>query len=445
MKNIIYSMLLLMTLLLVSCKKDDTNGNNNDEDLQTEENDRPNYSSSLKVLAIGNSFSEDGMKYLWHIANEYSIEEVVVAILFIGGSSLDMHWNNIENNASVYTYQKITNGKWVFEDDYTINDGLNDEEWDIISLQQVSGNSGFYNTIKEPMEKIIKYIKENDSNDKLEIVYHMTWAYESTSTHSDFIKYNNDQEEMYKSIIETTKNNIENNDNINLVIPTGTAIQNARTSFVGDTLTRDGFHLSYDLGRLTTAYTWFKALTGFKIDDLQYKPDFMYTKLVEIAKESAENSIKEPYKVTKSKYNEPFEVNLENYKLLDLEYVSGFWTATQSQPNTIHKNTELANRFLTQNEKIHRYDLPSGSLIMLEQGYQYRINYWASIASTSDLNSISLNLDYFVLEIDDNWWGDYLYVAFNISAKTNETDLSEKIDEASNIFKIYIPIKEDGK
>lgn len=443
-KNIICIILVFMSLLLVGCKKEDLNsenGNNNGDKLPTKETNRPNYSNSLKVLAIGNSFSEDGMKYLWHIADEYSIEEVVIAILFIGGSSLEMHLNNIENNAPLYTYHKITDGEWIFEEKYTINDGLNDEKWDIISLQQVSGNSGIYSTIKEPMEKIVSYIKENNSNDDLEIVYHMTWAYENTSTHADFVKYNNDQEEMYKSIVETTRNNIENDENIDLIIPTGTAIQNARTSFVGDNLTRDGFHLSYDLGRLTTAYTWFKALTGFKIDNLQYKPDFMYTKLVDIAKESANNAINESYKVTESKYNEPFEINLENYELLELKYVSGFWTATQSQPNTIHKNTELAKTFLTQNEKIHQYDLPPGSLIILEQGYQYRINYWSSIASKSDLNAISLNLDYTILEVDKKWWKDYLYVAFNISVKGTSTDLSEKVDEASNIFKIYVPIK----
>lgn len=31
-----------------------------------------------------------------------------------------------------------------------------------------------------------------------------------------------------------------------MIIPTGTAIQNARTSFVGDHMNRDGYHLRFE-------------------------------------------------------------------------------------------------------------------------------------------------------------------------------------------------------
>jgi len=48
---------------------------------------------------------------------------------------------------------------------------------------------------------------------------------------------------MYKAIISATKTKILTNSNFTKVIPNGTAIQNMRTSFVGDTLTRDGYHL----------------------------------------------------------------------------------------------------------------------------------------------------------------------------------------------------------
>lgn len=38
-----------------------------------------------------------------------------------------------------------------------------------------------------------------------------------------------------------------------MIIPTGTAIQNARTSFVGDHMNRDGYHLDLKIGRYTAA------------------------------------------------------------------------------------------------------------------------------------------------------------------------------------------------
>ena len=47
----------------------------------------------------------------------------------------------------------------------------------------------------------------------------------------------------------------------------GTAIQNARSSYVGDTLTRDGYHLS-PLGRYMTGYMWFSILTGEDLTEL---------------------------------------------------------------------------------------------------------------------------------------------------------------------------------
>ncbi len=47
-----------------------------------------------------------------------------------------------------------------------------------------------------------------------------------------------------------------------MVIPAGTAIQNARTSSQGDTYTRDGYHLEQTYGRFTAACVWFEKLFG---------------------------------------------------------------------------------------------------------------------------------------------------------------------------------------
>ena len=53
-------------------------------------------------------------------------------------------------------------------------------------------------------------------------------------------------------------------DGIDIVIPTGTAIQNARnTSLIGNTggeLTRDGAHMAFGVGRYIVAATWFQSL-----------------------------------------------------------------------------------------------------------------------------------------------------------------------------------------
>ena len=100
------------------------------------------FTQDLKVLAIGNSFSEDAMAYLYGIADDYGVENIVLGNLYIGGAELSQHANNAENDAKNYTYRKNDSGSWVSTASQSILDGLLDEDWDIITIQQVSGKSG---------------------------------------------------------------------------------------------------------------------------------------------------------------------------------------------------------------------------------------------------------------------------------------------------------------
>ena len=59
---------------------------------------------SIKILAIGNSFSVDATEYLWNMLDDAGIEEVIVGNLYIGGCSLDTHWSNMSNNKNAYTF-----------------------------------------------------------------------------------------------------------------------------------------------------------------------------------------------------------------------------------------------------------------------------------------------------------------------------------------------------
>ena len=76
----------------------------------------------------------------------------------------------------------------------------------------------------------------------------MYWAYPENSTHHAFPNYGGTQESMYNIILDRTQELVATNEKISIVIPTGTAIQNARSSFLGDTLTRDNCHLN-DVGK----------------------------------------------------------------------------------------------------------------------------------------------------------------------------------------------------
>ena len=214
---------------------------------------------TFRVLAIGNSFSEDAMRYLYPLAREAGFHDVRLGNLFIGGCSLEKHAVNARYNLPAYKYQVNTTGAW-YDRPASIADAL-EEKWDIVTLQQVSSQSGQADSYNENLDFLIQYIQEHKSCSDTRIAWHMTWAEQAGSTHPGFAYYGCDQGVMYRAIINAVQNRISCNPNFHLIIPTGTAIQNLRT-VVGDTLTRDGFHLSDPLGRLTASMTWLYAISG---------------------------------------------------------------------------------------------------------------------------------------------------------------------------------------
>lgn len=255
----------------------------------------------LKVLAIGNSFSSDSVEYLYQIAESAGMQNIKIGNLYIGGCSLQTHWNNALNNKSAYTYYKNTTGTFVTSTS-SIYNALKDEDWDIIVLQQVSGYSGKPASYEPYITNLKEYISEHKTNPNAVFGWNMTWAYQNNSTHQDFSKYNNDQLTMYTAITDTVKSKIVPDKDFEYIIPAGTAIQNMRTSYIGDNLTRDGYHLSIPMGRYIAALTWFKTLTGWSIDNIEYTPAGLDKNDLNAIKEAVNNACKKPFDITASSY-----------------------------------------------------------------------------------------------------------------------------------------------
>lgn len=305
--------LISMSLILfgfMSCEKENSKTNTQGTDvtptleITTTENLQPNFEKSLKVLAIGNSFSEDALQWLWDIAKDYGIQEVIVGNLYIGGCDLETHWDNALNNKSNYTFFKNTRGIWRNYPNVTMEYGITNEKWDIITLQQVSGKSGLANTYENYLTNLINYVNEKKTNPFAQIAWHMTWAYQGNSTHGDFVYYNHNQLTMYNKIIETVQTVVLPKEDISFIIPSGTAIQNVRTSYLGDTLTRDGFHLSLDVGRYIAGLMYFKAITGFSIEEITFIPATANSDLLPLIKEAVNNAYQNPFEIRESSYKE---------------------------------------------------------------------------------------------------------------------------------------------
>lgn len=406
-----------------------------------------NRRNTFKVLMIGNSFSDDTSEYAPMIAKSLGITDVEVGNLFIGGCSINTHYYNLLNGTAAYDFRYYgTSGAW----DYTVGGvkqslqyAIKYADWDIITFQQASPDSGVSSTYTNLLN-LINGVKNLATNKDVIFLFNMTWAYQANSTHSAFPTYSNSQEIMYNSIVGTVQHTVLRHTVISSVIPNGTAIQNARTSFVGDNLTRDGYHLSYDLGRYIAGLTLVAKVTGVSPEEVTYAPSGMLSAYVSVAKESASNAINNPYQVTTSKYTNMESVIPEGYRELSYEEYGwtntwGFWDSGNGLTTPI-TNTALAEKFVA-TKRFTKAELPIGSIIVIESGWQYRPDAW--MANNGKPASRPNNVSVTYTEVTEEWWGSYAERAFNVSltsgATLNDGSTPAKYELAKQAFKIFVP------
>jgi hypothetical protein len=206
---------------------------------------------------------------LYQIAQAHGVQEIVLGILYIGGCSVSTHWQNAQSGAAKYQYYKNTIGAWELMENVTFKYGLQDEEWDVITITQGEGQYGIPQSYDGCLEELIGYLNTYKTNPDAQIAFHMTWAFPKDSTITRFQLYANNQDVMFKCIADTARDRIMTMDEVDFLLPSGSAIQNART-VMGDVFSSgDRFHLGA-LGEYVSGYVWFSYLTGQPIDELKY-------------------------------------------------------------------------------------------------------------------------------------------------------------------------------
>lgn len=224
----------------------------------------------MKILAIGNSFSDDATYYLHQIA-EADGEDAKVVNLYIGGCSLEQHWNNIVSEEEAYLYQLngCSTEKYV-----SIPQALEEEAWDYVITQQASHDSGWENTYEPFLGQLLGYIREKVPGAK--ILLQKTWAYEIDSDHGAFARYHKNQQEMYDRLTFAYEK-ASKKEQVAL-IPSADVIQKLRTlptfdyANGGMSICRDGFHMHYIYGRYALAATWYATLFHKKVSGNSYIP-----------------------------------------------------------------------------------------------------------------------------------------------------------------------------
>ena len=92
----------------------------------------------MKILSIGNSFSDDAQRYLHAIAASEGVEIETLNVC-IGGCSLETHAAHVKDGAKAYLFHY--NGDVNSSELVTLDEGLSMREWDVVTLQQVSTES----------------------------------------------------------------------------------------------------------------------------------------------------------------------------------------------------------------------------------------------------------------------------------------------------------------
>ena len=132
----------------------------------------------------------------------------------------------------------------------TIKEIIETQNWDVIVFQQLSNYASKFESIQETLYKLSVLSKKHCLNPNVTIAWQSTWAW---SKNKNYWPTGNNQFEEWVALCNVAEN--INSLGIDIIIPTATAIQNARyaeeqknISSYND-FTRDQNHLDFEIGR----------------------------------------------------------------------------------------------------------------------------------------------------------------------------------------------------
>lgn len=154
---------------------------------------------SVKILTIGNSFTQNATEYLSDLA-ETAGKDLLIFRANLGGASFERHANFLEPeddpNAEPGTpYKNHPHPKTGERQDFSLREALQSADWDYVTIQQVSSRS-FRPETFGPAHRLIAYIREHAPN--AEILIHQTWTYRND--YSGYEKDDFSQQKMYDGL-----------------------------------------------------------------------------------------------------------------------------------------------------------------------------------------------------------------------------------------------------
>ena len=209
----------------------------------------------MKILSIGNSFSEDAQRYLTALGHSMGLE-IKCVNLCIGGCTLVRHYNNMQSGAADYLVQECGSN---VREGARLEEILLSDSFDVITLQEASVRSVEYRNFQPYLSELAQYIRKKCPTAK--IALHETWGYESFTDRIKNLGFS-EHAEMF-SAIERAYIMAAEDIKADYLIPSGKVMATLYES--GLKIHRDGFHASRGVGRYAIALTWLKTLMGVSV------------------------------------------------------------------------------------------------------------------------------------------------------------------------------------
>ena len=216
----------------------------------------------MKILCIGNSFSDDACRYIHGIARSDG-ETIQVTNLYIGGCPLEKHFRNMLTEKAVYELQNNGSGTGFF---VSLKDALLNRSWDVVTLQQASYHSAKPHTFDPYAAALANYIRTLCP--KAKILVHQTWAYEDGSAKLLDVAGYQTSAEMFADVERAYEKMAQTIDAAG-IIPSGKLFQALLGAGI-EKVQRDTFHASLGLGRYALGLLWYRMLTGRSVAENTY-------------------------------------------------------------------------------------------------------------------------------------------------------------------------------
>ena len=209
---------------------------------------------TIKILSIGNSYSQDAQRYLYGIARADNIDLKTVN-LYIGGCTLAKHCRNILSEEKVYSFE--INGICNTGIKVSLKEALISDDWDYITIQQQSLQSCDFENFTPYLEILNEYVYRHCP--KAKIILLRTWGYKNGSATLASAGYENNRQ-MFEDAKKAYGEAAERIGAF-MTIPLGDAVAVAAERGV-ESLFRDDIHMSHTFGRYLLGLTFFTCLTG---------------------------------------------------------------------------------------------------------------------------------------------------------------------------------------